>query len=142
MKNPDSKWFRLQQLQARVQEWRDTRQKHSPMPAELWREATALGCELGVNVVRLAAQIDYGALKKRVASAQRSEPTRASVEAHRGVPQRGVQFLELGTVLGTSSAQTVVELTDATGMRLTIHFPSETGLDIAAVVGAFRGSTR
>lgn len=32
--------LRLQQLQARIQQWRETRQKHSAMPAELWAEAT------------------------------------------------------------------------------------------------------
>ena len=69
--------------------------------------------------------------------------TASTVVAYRAFNERsGSRFLDLGAVLGTSGAQTVVEMTDVTGMRVTIRLPSETSLDIAAVVGAFRGSTR
>ena len=39
---------RLTQLRGRIERWRCTRAKRSPMPAELWTAATELAQELGV----------------------------------------------------------------------------------------------
>jgi hypothetical protein len=128
---------RLHQLQTRVQHWRNTRQKHAAMPAELWTEATALAHQLGVNAVRLAARIDYGALKRRV-EAPRTEADAPAVGHGHTNPNAATRFLDLGAVGAASATDVTVEVVDTSGARLTIWVPGGRALDVAGVVSAFR----
>ena len=121
---------RLQQLSARVREWRITRQKISPMPAELWTEATALAHELDVNTVRVAAGIDYGALRQRV-DAGRCTAAVESADAPR--------FVEVDGAAVFGAAGPVIELTDATGTRLTVRLAAGSEFDLGRLVESFRG---
>jgi hypothetical protein len=137
MANRDTQ-TRLHQLQTRVQHWRNTRQKHAAMPEELWTEATALARQLGVNAVRLAARIDYGALKRRV-EAPRAEADAPAVGGGHTNPCAAAKFLDLGAVGTASATEVTVEVVDASGARLTIRVPGGGTLDVAGVVSAFRG---
>ena len=121
---------RLQQLSARVREWRITRQKISPMPAELWTEATALAHELDVNTVRVAAGIDYGALRQRV-DAGRCTAAVESADAP--------SFVEVDGATVFGAAGPVIELTDATGTRLTVRLAAGSEFDLGRLVESFRG---
>jgi len=121
---------RLQQLGARVREWRITRQKISPMPAELWTEATALAHEFDVNTVRRAAGIDYGALRQRVDAGHRRSA---------GESGEAPRFVEVDGAAVFPAAGPVIELTDATGTRLTIRLSAGSELDVGRLVESFRG---
>jgi hypothetical protein len=110
------------------------------MPAEIWAEATALADDLGVNAVRLAAGIDYGALRKRLDAWKSGEA--GGVRADGQAPRDQPRFLDLGAALGVPGSQTVVEVADATGARLTIRLEAGRMLDVAGVVDAFRRSGR
>jgi hypothetical protein len=121
---------RLQQLSARVGDWRATRQKISPMPAELWTEATALAHELDVNTVRRATGIDYGALRRRVDARRKGPPPEAGDRK---------RFVELDGAAVFGSAGPVVELTDPTGIRLTVRLVTGSAVDLSRLVEAFRG---
>jgi hypothetical protein len=121
---------RLRQFSARVREWRLTRQKISPMPAELWTEATALAYELDVNTVRLAAGIDYGALRRRVDAGHGTSAVE-SADAPR--------FVELDAAAVFGAAGSVLELTDATGTRLRVRLAAGSTLDLGRLIESFRG---
>ena len=56
---------RLSQLRRRIERWRGTRVKRSPMPPELWTAATELARELGVYRVARELGVGYGSLKER-----------------------------------------------------------------------------
>jgi 2-hydroxychromene-2-carboxylate isomerase len=100
------------------------------MPAELWAEATALAHELDVNTVRRAAGIDYGALRQRV-DAGHGTSAAESADAQR--------FVEVGGAAVFGAPGPVIELTDATGTRLTVRLAAGSELDLGRLVASFRG---
>src|SRR3972149_6942107 len=57
---------RLTQLRGRIERWRCTRAKRSPMPAELWAAATDLERGLGAYLVARELGIGYVSLKDRL----------------------------------------------------------------------------
>ena len=58
---------RMDRILQRIESWRSTRRKLSPMPAELWTAAVSLGREYGVSLTSRILGLSYGALKDRVA---------------------------------------------------------------------------
>lgn len=120
---------RLEQLQSRIVEWRRTRARHSRMPAEFWDEATALGHEFGVSVVQFALGINHDALRRRL----ESEVDAAGSES--------AGFVELQrTTRPAETTGSILELEDANGWRLTLRLACGTGVDVARVISAFRGT--
>jgi hypothetical protein len=121
-------------LREGIEGWRYSRTKRSPMPRELWAEATALAAGGETYSVARALGLNFESLKRRVAE--------ATVGAGDVEVREGGEFVELtGAQLlgGGSGAGAVVEVVDLEGRRLTIRLPGSTVLDVAAVVDAFRG---
>jgi hypothetical protein len=120
----------LSQLRRRIERWRRTRVKRSPMPAELWRAATELAQELGVYRVAREVGVGYEALKDRV-------------EAHgeHGARESGA-FVELaGASLvsaASAPARSEVELSDASGTTMVIRLAADQAVDVGALLAAFR----
>ncbi len=119
---------RVRAVRDRVALWRRTREKRSPMPADLWTEAVALARSEGTYRIARALGIDIGSLARRVA------------EARDGGAAGGSAFVELSgaQLLGAAApAGMVVEISDGDGMRLTIRLSGGTPVDVAGVVHAF-----
>jgi len=115
---------RLQRLRGRIEYWRRTRQKLSPMPADLWTEAAALARVLGVSPVSRILGLGYDALQQRARTG-------------------GAGFVELSgaqLVAGASAADRgpVVEVAAPDGARLTVRLPAGSALDLGSLVVAFR----
>ena len=122
---------RARELRDQIARWRRTREKRSPMPAELWAEAVGLARSGGTYPIARALQVDYESLARRVAEADAGE--RGGTPAAAFVELTGAQFL------GSSApAGPVVEMADADGVRLTIRLTGGSALDVAAVVHGFR----
>jgi len=103
------------------------------MPSQLWMEAAALARELGVNPVRSALGLNYESLKRHLGDGG---------VASRGVSEASIaKFVELSgaQVLGSPSAGPVVELCDASGIRVTVRLAAGSTLEVAELVEAFRG---
>jgi hypothetical protein len=124
----DAAAAKLERLQQRVEEWRETRAKKSPMPPELWEEAAALARALGVNAVKTALRVNYGSLRQRA----RPDPVPAFAETPAFVR------LDMAQTFGAMGA--VVELSDAAGTRLKIQLPAASVIDVARMIEAFRGA--
>jgi hypothetical protein len=118
---------RLQRLQFRVEVWRGLAPKHEPMPPELRSEAVELACIVGEEPVRSALAMAPGSLQGR----RRRRDTEA-------VPA----FVEVGTVLAGATSETIVEVSDGTGARLTIRLGVGSTLDVGRIVAAFRRGSR
>lgn len=58
-------------LHERLTEWRGSHRSRSPLPEELWREATILAGRYGVHRTARALPIDYQLLQQRVGGATR-----------------------------------------------------------------------
>jgi hypothetical protein len=125
---------RLKELRERISRWRLTFPKRRPMPAPLWDEAVALARELGVHPVKAALGLNYESLKTRL--------DEATSHGHGAQSGAGVDFVELSgaQLLGLPvAAGPVVELSDASGGRLTMRLAAGSALDVAQLVAAFRG---
>ena len=115
----------------RIALWRRTREKRSPMPADLWTEAVSLARREGTYSTARALGVDFESLARRVAE------VRAGAE---GGATRSSGFVELSgaQLLGTAVASgPVVEMSDGDGVRLTIQLTGGTPLDVVGVVQGF-----
>jgi len=121
---------RLSQLRRRMERWRRTRVKRSPMPPQLWGAATELARELGVSRVARDLGIGYESLKDRVGA--RGEHSARQADA----------FVELAGAALLSAApaavRSEVELSDARGTTMVIRLAADQAVDVAALLAAFR----
>jgi hypothetical protein len=121
---------RLSQLRRRIERWRRTRVKRSPMPPELWSAATELARELGVSRVAREVGVGYESLKDR-----------AEAEGAHGA-RRAEAFVELGGASLLSAApaavRSEVELSDASGTTMVIRLAADQAVDVGALLAAFR----
>ncbi|MGH8291709.1 MAG: hypothetical protein ACREV7_22525 [Steroidobacteraceae bacterium] len=126
----------IEGLRDRIEGWRQSSPKSRNMPEELWKEASAAAKRLGACRVARALGVKYETLKQRVLGSGA-----AGVGGEATVLPSGTQFIELTGLSGlshTAADEAVVELAAADGARLTIRLKGA-GLDLAALVSAFRG---
>ena len=128
-KKPSRAEERLNHLQVRVCAWQQTRQRYARMPPALWNEATSLSEELGASTVQQALAINRTSLLRRMEE-------REAAEDGNDAPA----FVELMRESTRTSAGPEIELEDGTGMRMTIRLSPGCELNVAQVVGAFRGT--
>ena len=115
----------------RIEHWRKTRLKRSPMPEELWDAAASLLRTHGAYPVAKALRVNYAALKKRAEQNSLNGPDRKN---HDG-------FVELSAaqLIGTPpQVGTVVEVEERDGVRMTIRVAGGNPVDVAGLVAAFR----
>ena len=121
---------KVKEVRNAIARWRQTREKRTAMPAELWASAVGLARARGTYTIARVLHVDYESLARRVAEAG----------GERASDMKNAGFVELrgADLLGGA---TVVEVSDADGARMTIRLGASSALDAAALVGAFRGRT-
>jgi len=93
----------------RVEAWRKTRAKGSPMPDKLWEEAADLARRHGINPIARALRLEYYALKHHVeGSGGREEPSRPA-------------FVEVSVSPPSAPRDCVVEMERADGARMRVR---------------------
>ena len=120
-------------LRKRIDYWRRTRDRRTPMPPDLWGEAIALARSGRAYAVAHALGVNFEGLRRRMAEAGTGVSGGSAPDAF--VELSGAQILG-----ATASAPpgAVVELSDGGGVRLTVRLAGGTELDVARVVAAFR----
>jgi len=119
---------------ARINRWRATRTKRSPMPAPLWNAAVRLAETHGIYPIARRLPVNYESLKGRVAAATRAREARVAKRA-------GASFVEwrppapLPSSLPLSGPS--VELGDARGATLTMRLGNGERLDVVGLASAF-----
>jgi len=133
---------RVEQLRERIEQWRCTRERRSPMPEELWAEATDLARAGTVYQIARAVGVSYESLKRRVAEAAPDEEAGASsgfVELSGarllGAAATCLPDAPVGGPVGPGGP--VVELSDGDGLRLTIRLVAGETVDVAGLVRGF-----
>lgn len=124
---------KLAQLRARIERWRSTRAKCSPMPAELWTAATELARGLGAYRVAQELRIGYGTLRERLGA----DGERGGVAAATFVAMGGAALL---AAAGSGGGE--VELADGSGLKVVIRLAAGQAVDWAALVAAVRRTDR
>ena len=119
----------------RVDRWRATRTKRSPMPAPLWDAAMRLAQRHGIYPIARRLRVNYGSLKGRVGGG-------ASASERSTAPRSAAPFVELRPPTLRSGASPPppgpsVELVDARGATLTIRLGIGERLDVAGLARAF-----
>ena len=117
-------------LSRRIERWRKTRLKRSPMPEELWQEAARLAQDQGISPIARQLGVGYASLKGRVEQAPQQD------EAARS---QGGEFVEMSAeqLFGASPKAAVVELAGQDGLRLTVRLDDSGQLDVVRLLEAF-----
>ena len=132
---------RVDTIRKRIEDWRRTRQKRSPMPGLLWDEATRLARRQGVYAVARALGVNYESLKKR-AGGSASAASRVEGPSESGFVELCAAPLFGASMLTAPTSSTVVEVADGRGVRLTIRLGGEAPLDVVGLVDAFASRRR
>ena len=114
----------IEMLRRRIEYWRRTRTKRSPMPMRLWKAAVALARTGGVYPTSHALGLRYDSLKCRLAASSSAKQSES--------PSSRPAFFELGPAPALALQQpdgSVVELCDGNA-KLTIRLPCETEPDV------------
>ena len=119
----------LQRARNSIEVWRRTRLKRSPMPEEIWAEATQLARRLGVWRVTSALGLCYESLRRRV----EEKSTRIRASAPRFVEMRVADLAGVARHDGV-----VMELWATDGTRMTVRLCEGVPVDMTALVAAFR----
>jgi hypothetical protein len=103
----------LRTVRRQLDRWRSRHRPHARLPEELWREATALAHEHGVNKTAGALGLKYDSLKKHLeaASSEISDPKKAR-PAFVELPSREIL---------PSSLECTIELEDGHGATIRLH---------------------
>jgi hypothetical protein len=106
----------LTELQERFRTWRNTKAYPSaPILCQLWNEAVQMAGTDGVAHVSQALGLDYNGLKRRMSGNEPPSAERKSETA----------FVRLEMSNPPPSTGCVVELTEPTGVKMTIRLGSE-----------------
>ena len=114
----------MQELHRRLEEWRATHRKRSPLPDEIWTMAVGLAQRHNIHRVARTFGLDYGALKRRMPGS---------------TPEPVATFVELIAPSSGSIAECSLEV-DSTdgGRKLRIQMK---GVPLAGLAAVIRGIT-
>lgn len=117
---------RIETIRRRIEKWRRTRTKRSPMPERLWIAAEGLARKHGVSPTANALNLDYGSLRKRVEAGEEGPAPAGFVELERAAPCTLRREDEI-----------LIEIVERDGDRLAFHLPERFALDVAALAESF-----
>jgi len=115
-------------VRARIERWRATRTKRSPMPEPLWDAAVELAQAEGIYPIARALAVNYQTLKCRVAMASNGDSR---------TPAGFVELTPMPANGSVSRGELVLELSRGDGAMLTIRLPSEHEFDVERLAEAF-----
>jgi hypothetical protein len=110
----------IQDVQARLEQWRQSRTKRGRIPDELWAAAAALARRDGVSRTAAALHLDGGKLKRQMGA--RKTPARNKPPA----------FVELMTSSAIGRSEYTLEIEGGNG-KLRIHCQGTNVTELAAL---------
>jgi hypothetical protein len=142
----------LERLRQRFQQWRETRKPRTRIPDSLWRAAVKLAGKYGLCRAAQALPVDYYSLKKRME--EHSPAGRPALDCSDAPLARSVgraaegrefgttnTFVELSPSLPASGCDCTLELEDADGSRMRLHWKTAVPPDLASLCRSFRNPT-
>jgi hypothetical protein len=112
-------------LRRRVEKWRATHPRRSPIPDDLWKEAARLAGIHGISPISTALRLGYYGLRDRVEARKGS-----SAAANRPA------FIEIETPPHLIPSGWVIEAQSPEGRKMTIRAPGA-GVDLVGLLDAF-----
>jgi hypothetical protein len=114
----------LEQVRLRLVEWRRHHKPPTPIPADLWTEATGLAVRHGVGLTARTLGLDYAALKRRLMTK---------------TPPAGPAFIELLAPVACTIAECAVEVESSRGARMRIAMKNIAPQGLASIIRDFVG---
>jgi hypothetical protein len=114
----------INQLQKRLEAWRQSHKPRSRLPIRLWNAAARIAGRCGINKTAKALRLDYYDLKKRleVATVKHGPAT---------------SFIELSPATSSSFPECLIELEARNGTKMRIHLKGMTAPDLNALSNTF-----
>ena len=119
----------LNQLRRQLSAWRREQSRRTRLPEALWRAATDLARTQGPSRVARLLRLDYYKLRKRLAATTSLLPAPPVF-----VELKGAQMF------GAGPGESVVELSDGRGARMTLRVRSEIATLVALAESLWRRS--
>ena len=120
----------VEQVRDQFEQWRNTREKRTDIPTELWQAAISLAEHTSVYQISKALRLNYTDLRHRV-EAQRDRALPPAVN--------GSAFIELGSSQLPATSECIVEMEDKQGLKMRMCFKGEIGFDLLELGKAFLG---
>ena len=117
----------IEGVRRRFERWRRHRSVGSRIPEPLWAAAVELADSCGVHPIARALRLDYYSLKKRVEANKRGPRQASASSAHKA------SFLELPAPPGIGVPECVLELENAEGAKMRIHWKGGEAPDLATL---------
>ncbi len=118
---PANRSYNLEEVRDQFEHWRRSREKRSVIPDALWQAAILLFPKYSFCQISKALRLNYTDLKHRV------EARRSTFEQST-VPEPA--FVELGLSGPIHPAECLVEMEDAFGAKMRMHFKGTIGFDL------------
>ena len=124
----------LEQLQRRFEEYRSLRPSRGRLPPALWKEAAEAARRYGLNPVSQTLHLDYGRLKKRMA-------TTATRDASKRTKERrpAAYFLELIQPATSTTQDCHIEVETSQGAKLRVELRGIATNELAGLIRGFLG---
>lgn len=111
----------LEEVREHFEEWRRTRKRRGPIPAQLWKAAESLTKKYTLHEITKTLRLNYQKFNERV---QRKEGEKDDPHLTRA------QFLEFTLSKPQSAVECVIEIEDLKGRRMKMSLKGETGGDM------------
>jgi len=130
MEQSAKKSFNLEKVCRQFEYWRQSRKKRCPIPEQLWQGAESLYPEYSLYHISKALRLNYTDLKQRI------EPKQSAFIPPTINP---AEFIELNVNSTKPPAECLVEMEDAFGAKMRMHFKGDAGLDLLELGRIFLG---
>ena len=111
----------LEKVRQQFDYWRRTREKRGPIPGELWQAAQSLYPEHSLLYISKTLRLNYTDLKQRI-----EQKVPASIPS----PINPAEFIELKINAPMQPTACLVEMEDALGAKMKMHFKGSGCLDL------------
>ncbi len=120
---------RLEGVLRRFEKWRRRRKTRARIPESLWDAAVKMATAYGLHRTAKTLSVNYYSLKKRV---EKEASAASSSEA-----DAVATFVELPPPVVAGSCECLLELYDAGGAKMRVHFKGIAAPDLAALSRSF-----
>ena len=118
----------LENARRRFEQWRQTRQAPTPIPAALWAAAVKLAGRYGISRTARVLRVAYYSLQERVEKA-----TSAAGSATRPA----ATFVELAVPSRPGTGECLLEWEDGAGAKMRVHLQGVAAPDLVALGRSF-----
>jgi len=130
----------MEEVREQIAGWRQSREKRTAMPEELWQAALSLLANYTLSQVSKRLNIGYNGLRQRAKLGVECVDTKGVEKWQETGDEEGFVMYEPSGWLGKrEQSESVMELEDTDGARMTIRVCGQATLDLVGLSKSFWG---